>query len=176
MGALSKDDEKRFTERRDAIIWPSRPTPQATAAPPQSELLRVAVGPSERKGGVRVTAAELFMDVVRLWWHRTISSEQIAEQERQRVLNKHDGPLASWRRAAGRFQLSDDLGTRYEPQIHGSNEDTPWLWLTPWRLTPKAAEPLPLFGRAIFMPAVPERATRLEVVSGSDRFVLDLTR
>ncbi len=160
VGALSKEDEQCFRERRNSIIWPSKPTPPPTAPSPQSELLRVAVGPSERKGGVRVTAAELFTGFVRLWWHLTISPEEIAERERQQALNKQDGPLAVWRRAAGRFQLSDDLGTRYEPEIVGSDEDTPWLWLTTWRLTPKTAEPLPLFGRAIFTPAVPERATR----------------
>ncbi len=176
VGALSKEDEKGFRERGASIIWPSRPAAAPKAAPPQSELLRVAVGPSERKGGVRVTAAELFTGFVRLWWHLTISPEQISEREREEVLNEQDGPLADWRRATARFQLNDDLGTRYEPQIVGSDEDTPWLYLTMWRLTPKAAEPLPLFGRAIFTPAVPEQATRLEAVSGSDRFVLDLTR
>lgn len=176
VGALSQEDEKGFKARRDSIIWPSRPAPPPKAAPPPPGLLRVALGPSQRKSGVRVTAAELFTDFVRLWWHLTISPEQIDEREREGVLNKHDGPPADWVRAAARFQLSDDLGTRYEPQIVGSDEDTPWLSLTMWRLTPKAADPLPLFGHAIFTPAVPEQATRLEAVSGSDRFVLDLTR
>ncbi len=176
VGVISEQEEKAFKERRDSIVSPARTSPLPRATPPRPALLRVAVGPPERKCGVRVTAAELFTGFVRLWWHRTISPEEVAEREREEVLNDHNGPPAAWHRAAGRFQLSDDLGTCYEPQVAGSEEDTPWLWLTMWRIKPNAPEPLPLFGRAVFTPAVPQRVTRLEAVSGADRFLLDLTR
>ena len=123
---------------------------------------------------MRVTAAELFTSFVRLWWHLTISPEEYAQREREEALYAGKGPPPTWRRAAERFDLTDDLGTRYEPQLPGSDEDTPWLWLQMWRIRPEVREPLPLTGRAIFTPAVPAGATRLEVVSGGERFVLEL--
>ena len=123
---------------------------------------------------MRVTAADLFSSFVRLWWHRVASPAEIAERKRERLMNDPT-PMTEWSRAARKFELHDDLGTKYEAETVGSAEDTAWTYLMPWSSSPDRPQPLPLFGRAIFRPAVPAEATRLEAVGGSDRFAFDLT-
>lgn len=175
VGAVTQADVNDITARRDAMLGepPSRPREKAPPRPPD-ELLRVVAGPQENRGGVRVTAAELFTSFVRLWWHRVASPEELAERDRERLVDQRN-PLTEWSRAARKFKLRDDLRTEYEAETVGSDEDTPWLWMMPWRSRSEAPQPLPLFGRAIFRPSVPAEATWLEAVSGSDRFVVDLT-
>ncbi|MGH3993630.1 MAG: hypothetical protein ACRDSN_14365, partial [Pseudonocardiaceae bacterium] len=146
VGALGEEEANDFTERRNSILGMSGGgrSQEAPPPPPPPKLLRVVVGPPERQSGVRVTAAELFTSFVRLWWHRAISPEEIAEREREDALDDEKALYAKWRRAGRKFKLSDDLGTVYEPQLAGSEEDTPWTWMTPRRIKPDDPEPLPL--------------------------------
>lgn len=146
----------RMPRRRPSIsarAWDPGTKP-APGRPSSTALRRVVAGPPQRHNGVRVSTAELWGDRVKLWWNRVSSPQERAERERERMVNgARDALSAQWRRAAGTFVLSDDLGTSYEPEICFGSEQTPWTWLTP--LSMAQGEPLPLWGHATFMPAVP---------------------
>ncbi len=174
LGVITPAESNVFLRRVKAVSRNSRPQPPRKPPAPPPRLLRVVAGPAERLGGVRVTAAELFEASVRLWWHRTASPEELVERDRERAVDEPRWPRPAARHAARRFKLSDDLGTRYEAQVPGCDEDTPWTWMMPFHTGWREPKPSALFGRATFRPGVPREATRLEALSGADRFVLDL--
>lgn len=180
VGAVSEDEasewDRSFHEVVDRKSKPKREARQRAErqAQPESrpevprleaaELSRVLVGPPQRLRGVRVTCAELYEDCVIVRWHRVPTADEVsrgekacANQPTPEVLSAHFGAVLS---------LEDDLGTDYAPgsrphQISGDNGRS------------ENDEPVAVWGRSVFVPAVPQRVGRLTALRGqADEFGL----
>jgi hypothetical protein len=118
-----------------------------------------------RLNGVRVTCAELYEDCVIVRWHRVLSAEEVSRAEKACADQPAPEGLAAHFGAV--LSLEDDLGTDYGPgtqrqQITGDNGRF------------ENDGPVPVWGRSIFGPAVPQRASRLTTLRGPDKFALEL--
>jgi hypothetical protein len=179
VGAVSGDEasewDRSFHDVLDRKSKPKREARQRAErqAQPESrpelpryeaaELSRVVVGPPQRLGGVRVTCAELYQDCVIVRWHRVLTADEISRGEKacagqptSEELSAHFGAVLS---------LEDDLDTDYAPgsrphQITGNNGPS------------ENDKPVSVWGRSVFVPAVPQRIERLTALRGPDEFGL----
>ncbi len=118
---------------------------------------------------MRVICAELYRDCVALRWHRLLTpDETAARDEFFPFANFPDGLHEQGRRWGADFELHDDCDTRYE-RVAGDSG------MTHEYRRRRDDKPTPVWGYAIFVPQVPQDATRLEAINGSDRFVVALT-
>jgi hypothetical protein len=182
VGAVSADEASEWDREFDQVLErkskPKREARQRAERREQresgpelqrhkaAELSRVVAGPSMRLNGVAVTCAELYEDCVIVRWQRVLSAAEVsrgekacADQPQPEELAAHFGAVLS---------LEDDLGTDYGPvtqphQITGDNG----------RL--ENDKPVPVWGRSVFVPAVPQRADRLMARRGQDEFALELS-
>ena len=124
--------------------------------------------PSQRLGGIRLTCLELYSDCAILRWHRVLSREEAgAAVGAQREAHDEQALADVGRRFAAAFELRDDVGTPYRAAA------APRAQTGGWRgIGGKAG--YPLWGASPFVPAVPERARRLEARNGDDQFTVEL--
>jgi hypothetical protein len=166
LGAVRADEASSWRERVLRAIEQRMPEPRpSNRAWVARQCRRVVTGPSRRIGGVRLTCAELYEDCVMLRWHRLISPAELASTEDTAAPGKpNDSAAGRW---GVKLELRDDIGTPYaavDPlsEITGSREPL------------EKEEPSVLWGRSIFMPAVPNETSHLVAAYGADEFELDL--
>jgi hypothetical protein len=179
VGTVSEDEasewDRSFHEVLDRKSKPKREARQRAERQAQpgsgpelqryqaAELSRVAIGPPQRLGGVRVTCAEVYEDCVIVRWHRVLGADEISRVEKAYTNQPTSEELAAHFGAA--LSLKDNLGTDYatgsQPhQITGDNGLS------------ENDEPISVWGRSIFVPAVPPRVERLTALRGKDEFRL----
>jgi hypothetical protein len=166
LGIFSEDDASKWHDRVLQVIEEGRPEPKLKKRLyVAAELHRVVVGPPQRLRGVRVTCAELYADCIMLRWHRLVVSKHLAQDEETDLGDKSTGDVVE--RWGAVLMLQDDLGTQYvapDPtsEITGSREAL------------DKRDPSPVWGRSVFVPAVPEGASNLIALHGADEFKLSL--
>lgn len=130
-----------------------------------TELHRVVAGPAQRLSGVRVTCVELYGDCVIVRWRRVLSREELRHAENACSEATKPDKVAAIFGAA--FSLTDDRATPYEPaeRAHQITGDLGYV----------EDGPVAVWGRSVFLPAVPDSATNLTASNGNDVFWLPLT-
>jgi hypothetical protein len=163
---LDEKSKPKREARQRAEREAQRGSPQDAKRYMAAELSRVVVGPPQRVNGVRVTCAELYEDCVVVRWHRVLSTEEISRGEKTRA----DQPTAD-ELAAGFgvvLSLEDDLGTDYAPAMHPHE-------ITGDKGTFRNDKVVPVWGRSVFVPAVPEGVKRMTTLNGPDEFEFELS-
>jgi hypothetical protein len=111
-----------------------------------------------------VTCAELYGDCVVVRWHRVLSAEEIGRGEKACADRATSDELAAHFGVA--LALEDDLGTAYAPATHAHR-------ITGDRAASGNKEPVPVWGRSVFVPAAPDGVKRLTARNQQDDFVLE---
>ncbi len=178
VGAVSEDEasnwdrkfhevlERRSKPKREARQRAQRKSGREASRYNAAELARLVLGPPQRLSGVRVTCAELYGDCVIVRWHRVLSAEEIHRGEKSCSKQPTADEVAANFGAA--FSLEDDLGTNYTP-------GTPANQITGDQGLSENHQPVPIWGRSVFVPTVPRRATHLRALNGNDEFHLSLS-
>jgi hypothetical protein len=162
---LEQKSKPKREARQRAEREAQRGSPQGASRYNAAELSRVVIGPPQRLNGVRVTCAELYEDCVVVRWHRALSTEEISRGEKTCADQSTADALVACFGAV--LSLEDDVETDYAPAAH-SHE------ITGDKGTFQNDQLVPVWGRSVFVPAVPAGAMLLTAFKGHDEFALEL--